>query len=300
MKRMERPQYQPFYFRGGGSAANIPDLISLCFERPEDGLYHLAAGHIEAWLRYLDRMDLALVATQARTTRRLDGLPLDSYDSLRLVWFLEHLCFERKRSQAGLPYLLHVPAETSGRRRLPLILFLHGAAERGADPGQLKHHGLAGVVSRDPDFPFIVVVPQCPAENYWGRLLDPLNGLLAEVTSALPVDLERIYLTGVSMGGAGVWALAGQVPDLFAALVPICGGGDPALAPRLASIPVLAFHGAQDRIVPPSRSMEMVEAVRASGGDARLIIYPDLGHECWLRTYNDPDLYHWLLEHRRT
>jgi predicted peptidase len=296
---MDRLLYQPFFFRGGGSAANVQDMIALCYERPEDGLYHLAAGHFEPWLRYLDRLDLALVASQARTSPRLDGLPLDAHDGIRLVWFLERLCFERRQSQSGLFYLLHVPAETGGHRRLPLILFLHGAAERGEDLDRLKHHGLPGVVSRDPDFPFIMVAPQCPAGQSWGQLVDSLDVLLAEMTAILAVDLERIYLTGVSMGGGGTWALAGSYPDWFAALVPISGGGDPAHAPRLARIPVMAFHGAQDTNVPVTRSMEMVEAVRASGGEARLIIYPDLGHECWLRTYNDPDLYLWLLEHRR-
>jgi predicted peptidase len=128
---------------------------------------------------------------------------------------------------------------------------------------------------------------------------DALNALLDEVVAQYKVDKKRIYLTGLSMGGYGTWALAGTSPERFAAIVPICGGGDPADARRLKDIPTWVFHGAKDSVVPLSRSEEMVKALKEAGSDVKFTIYPEAEHDSWTETYNNPKLYEWLLQHKR-
>jgi predicted peptidase len=114
------------------------------------------------------------------------------------------------------------------------------------------------------------------------------------------VDPDRVYLTGLSMGGYGTWSLAAAHPERFAAIVPICGGGNPADAAKLASLPVWVFHGAKDPTVPLERSKEMVEAIKSAGGNPRFTIYPEAGHDSWTETYNNPELYQWLLEQKKS
>jgi predicted peptidase len=198
-------------------------------------------------------------------------------------------------------YLLFLP-EDYGREKKswPLILFLHGAGERGSDIEKVKVHGPPKIVQTKKDFPFIVVSPQCPEDDWWTDKTEMLINLLDDIVAHYDVDTERIYLTGLSMGGYGAWALASQYPDRFAAVVPICGGGDPILARTLKDVPIWAFHGAKDSVVPVEESKRLVEAVNARGGNAKLTIYPDANHDSWTETYNNPKLYDWLLEHRRT
>ena len=198
-------------------------------------------------------------------------------------------------------YLLFLP-EDYGREKKswPLMLFLHGAGERGSDIEKVKVHGPPKIVQTKKDFPFIVVSPQCPEDEWWTDKTEMLINLLDDIVARYDVDTERIYLTGLSMGGYGAWALASQYPDRFAAVVPICGGGDPILARTLKDVPIWAFHGAKDSVVPVEESKRLVEAVNARGGNAKLTIYPDANHDSWTETYNNPKLYDWLLEHRRT
>ena len=198
-------------------------------------------------------------------------------------------------------YLLFLP-ESYGqeKKNWPLILFLHGAGERGSDIEKVKVHGPPKIVQTKKDFPFIVVSPQCPEDEWWTDKTEVLINLLDEIVAHYDVDTERIYLTGLSMGGYGSWALASQYPDRFAAVAPICGGGDPILARTLKDVPIWAFHGAKDSVVPVEESKRLVEAVNARGGNAKLTIYPDANHDSWTETYNNPKLYDWLLEHRRT
>jgi predicted peptidase len=113
------------------------------------------------------------------------------------------------------------------------------------------------------------------------------------------VDPDRIYLTGLSMGGSGTWTLAGEYPEYFAAIVPICGSGDPQDAKRLKELPIWVFHGAKDEAVPLSRSEEMVKALKEEGAEVKFTIYPEAGHDSWTETYNNPELYQWLLKHKR-
>ncbi|HUV40473.1 MAG TPA: prolyl oligopeptidase family serine peptidase [Sedimentisphaerales bacterium] len=197
-------------------------------------------------------------------------------------------------------YLIFLP-EGYGRTRKswPVILFLHGAGERGNDIEKLRLHGLPRIVETRKDFAFIVVSPQCPMTSWWPQEQELLINLVREVVKKYEVDTERIYLTGLSMGGFGTWSLACRYPDYFAAIAPICGGYEPFLAGSLKDVPVWAFHGAKDEVVPVSRSEDMVEAVNAAGGDAKLTVYPDAGHDAWTATYNNDELYKWFLEHRK-
>ncbi len=198
-------------------------------------------------------------------------------------------------------YLLFLP-ESYGEedKSWPLMLFLHGAGERGTNLELVKKHGPPKIAEGKKDFPFIVVSPQCPTEQWWDENLDVLINLLDDIVAKYDVDDERIYLTGLSMGGYGTWALASRHPDRFAAIVPICGGGTLPMAYGLAGIPIWAFHGAKDQVVPVIESEQMVDLINRRGGNAKLTIYPEAGHDSWTETYDNQELYDWLLKHRRT
>jgi predicted peptidase len=196
-------------------------------------------------------------------------------------------------------YLLYVPkayAADSGRR-WPLLLFLHGSGERGDDLERVKVHGIPGRLDALDDFPFVVVSPQCPEGERWQA--DALAALLADVARRLRVDPDRVYVTGLSMGGRGTWDLAMSYPERFAAIAPVCGGALPDRACRLKDVPVRAFHGAADTVVPLAESETVVEAVRKCGGTAELVVYPGVGHDSWTATYADPSLWEWLLAQTR-
>ncbi len=209
--------------------------------------------------------------------------------------------FEKKVTKTlRCKYLMFLPEGYGEKeKRWPLILFLHGAGERGDDLEKVKQHGPPKIVEKKKDFPFIVVSPQCPQDEWWNGKLDVLINLLDDIVARYDVDTERIYLTGLSMGGYGTWALASAHPERFAAIVPICGGGGGFMAFRLKGIPVWAFHGAKDPVVPLKESKEMVDKIKAHGGNAKLTVYPEAGHDSWTQTYDNPELYDWFLEHRK-
>jgi len=206
-----------------------------------------------------------------------------------------------------LNYLIHVPqtAQQDPLNKQPLILYLHGAEERGDDIDQIKPVGLPDVVEREEDFPFITVSPQCPQDTWWVELTDALDALLVQVISKQPVDLNRIYLTGTGMGGFGTWYWASRYPDRFAAIAPVSGGGPPYHGfPEkvcvLKNVPVWAFHGEQDDTVPLEDAQTLVDTLKSCGGNVRFTIGPGSRHETWERTYANPDMYGWFLEHKRT
>jgi len=195
-----------------------------------------------------------------------------------------------------LHYLLSLPkGYEDSKKDWPLILFLHGAGESGDDLARVKKHGLAKVVG-SKDLPFIVVSPQSPGRG-WNP--DALNALLDDLSARYRVDKDRVYLTGMSMGGFGTWALAAAYPGRFAAIAPICGGGDPKQAKRLKDLPTWVFHGAKDPTVPLARSEEMVKALKDAGGTPKFTVYPEARHDSWTETYDNPALYEWFLAHKR-
>jgi predicted esterase len=197
-------------------------------------------------------------------------------------------------------YLLFLPEgyDADDSREWPLILFLHGAGERGDSLAKVKVHGPPKLVEQRPgDFPFIIASPQCPAGRWWST--EVLIRLLDELIATYRVDESRVYLTGLSMGGFGTWNLAMEAPGRFAAIAPICGGGDPERVWRLRHTPAWVFHGAQDKVVPLQASEQMVEALRSYQPEVKFTIYPEAGHDSWTETYDNPELYQWLLSHRR-
>ncbi len=198
-----------------------------------------------------------------------------------------------------LDYLVFLPRDygKDPSKKWPLMLFLHGAGERGSDVNKVKAHGPPKVVEKQPDFPFIVVSPQCPERKWWEPAV--VIALLDKVMAEHKVDEDRVYLTGLSMGGYGTWATATAYPDRFAAIAPICGGGEPSTAAKLKHIPAWVFHGDKDPVVPVARGEEMVEAVKKAGGDVKFTRYPEATHDSWASTYDNPELYKWMLRHKR-
>jgi predicted peptidase len=197
-----------------------------------------------------------------------------------------------------LDYSLYLPQgyEKEGKA-WPLVLFLHGAGESGQDLNKVKVHGPPKLVEAGKEFPFIVVSPQAPR---MGWDVNTLNALLDDILSNYRVDRDRIYVTGLSMGGFGTWALAAAYPERFAALVPICGGGNTADAKKLVNIPIWVFHGAKDNVVPPSRSESMVNALKEAGAkNLKFTLYPNANHDSWTETYNNPEMWNWLLQQKR-
>jgi lysophospholipase L1-like esterase/predicted esterase len=201
--------------------------------------------------------------------------------------------------QGDLPYRLFVPERKPKDAPLPLVIFLHGAGERGADNQSQLRHGVRPFLAAENQQkrPCFVAAPQCPAGKRWD--VDQLAGF-TEMLAALPgVDTARIYLTGLSLGGYATWHLAGKRPELFAAAVPICGGGRPEDKARLATLPIWAFHGDADPTVSVEQSRKMVEAIKQAGGEPKLTEYPGVRHDSWTRTYADGAMHEWLFAQRR-
>ena len=186
--------------------------------------------------------------------------------------------------------------------RYPLVLFLHGKGERGDNLLQIKEAALPSRLEYDQKFrekfPAILLAPQCPSNGWWST--HELSMLIDEIQAKYRVDPDRIYVTGMSMGGYGTWAMASEFPERFAAIAPVCGGGDVAEAERLAHLPIWAFHGNKDNVVPFNESQKMVSAVQAIGGNIRLTAYAEAGHDAWTETYSNPELFTWLFAQKRS
>jgi predicted peptidase len=180
-------------------------------------------------------------------------------------------------------------------QKWPLVLFLHGAGERGSDLELVKKHGPPKLIAAGTSFPFIMVAPQCPENQWWSE--DVLAALLDRIEETYSVDKFRVYVTGLSMGGYGTWRLATLNPDRFAAIAPVCGGGDVSTVCSIKNTPVWAFHGAKDPVVPLQESQQMVDKLKSCGGDVKLTVYPEAGHDSWTETYDNPELYTWMLSH---
>jgi predicted peptidase len=196
-----------------------------------------------------------------------------------------------------MDYLLYLPKDYEDHDSWPLLLFLHGAGERGDDLELVKVHGPPKLIEEGKEFPFLVVSPQCPRGRYWQAV--ELGALLDEICEKHRVDQDRIYVTGLSMGGFGTWALASYQPERLAAIAPICGGGERHWARNIGQLPAWVFHGAKDDAVPLERSEQMVESLQRVGNDVKFTVYPDAAHDSWTETYNNPELYEWLLKQKR-
>lgn len=215
-----------------------------------------------------------------------------------------------------LQYRLMKPDNYDANTKYPLVLFLHGAGECGKDnEAQLKHDvpEFAKAENRK-QYPCFLIAPQCPSVNEgWSNFRakkttatkeqsEP-GRLAVELVKAIQkefsIDPNRLYITGLSMGGYGTWDIIVRNPDLFAAAVPVCGGGDPSQAEKIAKLPIWVFHGGKDPIVKPERSREMVEAIKKAGGDAKYTEYSNVGHDSWVKAYKDAEMMKWLFEQKK-
>jgi len=215
-------------------------------------------------------------------------------------------------------YRLLRPATLKPGPQYPLVLFLHGAGERGDDnEKQLAYlpTWLAEEANRRT-YPCFVLAPQCRTDHRWVEIdwsdkksLPQKTEMTVDMSAAVAaldavlqdeqVDPGRVYLTGISMGGYGSWDLAARMPERFAAVIPICGGGDEATAPKLKGLPIWCFHGDADEAVPVERSRTMVAAVKAAGGTVQYTEYAGVGHDSWTPAYRDPATLDWLFRQRR-
>ena len=203
-------------------------------------------------------------------------------------------------------------------RKYPLVIFLHGSGERGSDnEAQLKW----GVKNFATDemmklHPAIVIAPQCPAGKGWSNFsrinsaqmallptpskqMDLVIALVRQAIKKLPVDTNRIYITGLSMGGFGTFDAIERYPDLFAAAVPVCGGGDVSKASVISQIPIWIFHGAEDAAVNPILSLDMINALTKAGAHPGFTLYPEVGHFSWIAAYSDPMMMEWLFRQHK-
>lgn len=209
--------------------------------------------------------------------------------------------FEKKiETTLELDFLLSLPNgyESEEKKKWPLVVFLHGAGERGTELNKVAIHGPPMKAAAGEKFPFILASPQCPGGEWWTE--QPVIELIDYLEEKYRVDTNRIYLTGLSMGGYGTWHFATLAPEKFAAIAPICGGGIPYKMRYIKNLPVWAFHGDKDTAVPLDESSRLIDELKRQGNtQAKITIYPDVGHNCWSEAYKDPKLYEWLLSHQR-
>lgn len=211
-------------------------------------------------------------------------------------------------------YRFCAPEKMEPGKTYPLVLFLHGAGERGEDNTAQLKHGVKAILDGAAKLgqPVFLIAPQCPLERWWSPinhesmrleaadgpnpLLEALLSLVEQTKLTQPVDPKRFYVTGISMGGFATWDLLGRVPGQIAAAIPICGGGDPTLAGRFKSVPIWAFHGDADATVPVRTTHEMIAALEGADGNPKSTFYPGVNHDSWTQTYNDPAVIRWMLE----
>ena len=205
--------------------------------------------------------------------------------------------FHSIQSQSGmnLEYVVYMPEGLSGE--LPLVLFLHGAGERGKNIDLVGIHGFPKQAKAGIDFSFILVAPQCPLDRYWSEpeLVDGLIAIQKSCFQKFNVDTERFYVTGLSMGGYGTYALASKIPHKIAAAVPICGAADLKTIHKMKDIPTWIFHGDQDQVVPVKNSLDAFEILEPINPNVHLTIYKGIGHDSWTETYQNSDVLDWML-----
>jgi len=215
-------------------------------------------------------------------------------------------------------YRILSPTNIEEGKKYPLVLFLHGAGQRGNDNLQQLKHGIWNFARPEirKEYPAYIIAPQTPSDqkwsviNWWGSVeqtfQDSISPVLAKTTDLLklsldnlPIDKDRVYVTGLSMGGFGTWEFIQRNPSIIAAAVPVCGGGDLTKAKDIANIPIWTFHGALDRVVKPEFSRMMVDSLRKYGGNPGFTEYPDINHDSWVRAYSDSSMINWLFRQKR-
>lgn len=216
-----------------------------------------------------------------------------------------------------LLYRIYTPENLSSDKKIPIIILLHGAGERGNDNKKQIAHGFKQIAqySIQSNNPAIIIAPQCPKAQQWVNVKwntkahdmpekpsDSLKlaiELLNSKISTMPVDKNRVYITGLSMGGYGTWDAISRHPELFAAALPLCGGADTKQAPKLIKMPIWTVHGDKDGAIPVSRSRDIIKAIKDAGGKANYTEHPGVGHNVWSKTYSDKKILAWLFSQKK-
>lgn len=215
-----------------------------------------------------------------------------------MIQYLKSNTFSREATQLG--YILTTPSDIKDGEVLPLIIFLHGAGERGDNLDLLKAYCVPKLFTANPDYErAITLSPQCPCECTWIDFKKELFALFDDIIANYPVDKSRVSLCGISMGGFGTWELALTESHRFCAIAPLCGGGMNWRAWYVKDLPIRVYHGRRDDVVPLSQSEAMVNSIRMQGGNVEFTIYDDLGHNCWDRAFEETDLIKWLISSKR-
>ena len=223
------------------------------------------------------------------------------------------------KKEVTIPYQMLQPLSIEKGTKYPLVIFLHGAGERG-DDNKLQLKYFPQQMSQEKwskEYPCFLLAPQCPKNRRWVEVnwgdkksvkmadqpspqMQAVFEILQSLKKELPIDEQRIYLTGLSMGGYGSWEMASRWPELFAAVAPICGGGDERQAKQLVNLPLWAFHGDADTAVPVERSRQMIEAIKKVGGNPKYTEYPKAGHNVWSRAYAEENgVVHWMFSQKK-
>lgn len=233
---------------------------------------------------------------------------------------IEFISMPIEKNGTVCPCAVYVPPDYTPDKAWPLIVFLHGSGERGDDGVLQTEVGIGPALRQHPErYPAVVLLPQCPRDLFWNVVLEHIEAAMTQAMEQYNIDRDRIYLTGISMGGYGTWLWGAMKTDTFAALMPVCGGGhvlDISLiskkaigkcfgtfedrVEKLATIPIWAFHGADDDTVPPRCSREMVELVKAAGGNVHYTEFEGTGHNSWDQAYAHEEALQWLFEQRKS
>lgn len=268
-------------------------------------------GFVVAWLEFVTPVATAQQAAKEGTSVVQDQIETDP------VKLFEPREFTGANGKT-LKYRLLKPQGYNPERKYPVVVFLHGAGERGDDNRAQLKHGMAEFCKPQwrEKYPSYVIAPQCPTGQKWSDVdwSLPSSTLPERISESLQLTMElvdtmaadaavnknRIYLTGLSMGGYGTWDALARRPDFFAAAIPICGGGDPKTAATFAKVPLWCFHGDDDKAVPVHRSREMIEALKGAGGQPKYTEYPGVGHDSWTRSYANPEVIDWMFKQLRS
>ena len=207
--------------------------------------------------------------------------------------------FTTTDGKAALDYLVYLPADydKDKAKQWTLVIFLHGAGERGSNVQLVRKNGLTQTLEQRGAVPYVMIAPQCPANTGWN--VGTLDKLLDQVLADYRVDKKRVVLTGLSLGGFGTWSWSGEHPERFAGLVPICGGGKSDKAAALKGMPIWAFHGDADSVVKFATGQAIVDAAKAAGADIKFTVYPGVGHNSWGKAYAEPELEAWILARKK-